>query len=88
MSTEAFTVRTDSMTAQRLDTLAARLDRSRNYLVNQAIKDYLAVHAWQVEKTLEGIQAADRGEVIDHDAVMDEMDALIQGLIEAHGQSR
>ena len=46
------------------------------------------MHAWQVEKTLEGIQAADRGEVIDHDAVMDEMDTLIQGLIEAHGQSR
>jgi len=86
MSTEVFTVHTDIVTAQQLDSLAARLDRSRNFLVNQAIKDYLAVHAWQIEKTLEGIQAADRGEVIDHDAVMDEMDTLIQGLIEADGK--
>jgi predicted transcriptional regulator len=86
MSTEAFTVRTDPATAQRLDTLASRLDRSRNYLVNQAIKDYLAMHAWQIEKTLEGMQAADRGEVMDHATVMAEMDTLIQGLIDAHGQ--
>jgi predicted transcriptional regulator len=51
IATEAFTVRTDGETAHRLDALASRLDRSRNYLLNQAIKDHIAVHAWQIKKT-------------------------------------
>jgi len=84
MTTEAFTVRTDSETAHRLEKLASRLDRSRNYLVNQAIKEYLELHTWQIEKIQEGIEAADRGEVIAHEAVMVEMDAMIEESIKAH----
>ena len=59
MGTEAFTVRADSKKVQMLDKLAKQQDRSRNYLVNQAIDQFLAVQAWQVERTKEGIQAAD-----------------------------
>ena len=61
MSTEAFTVRTDSKKVKQLDKLADRMDRSRNYVVNQAIDQLLEVHAWQVERTKEGIKAADEG---------------------------
>lgn len=32
---------------------------------------------WQLEKIIQGIAAADRGELIPHDDVMQEMDALI-----------
>jgi predicted transcriptional regulator len=84
MTTEAFTVRTESEIVNRLDKLASRLDRSRNYLVNQAIKEYLDFHAWQIEKIQEGIKAADRGELIPHEDVMAEMDALIEEKIKAH----
>jgi predicted transcriptional regulator len=77
MATEAFTIRTDSGIVQQLDYLAGSLDRSRNYLVNQALKEYLDAHAWQLEKIIQGIAAADRGELIDHDDVMQEMDDLI-----------
>jgi predicted transcriptional regulator len=84
MTTEAFTVRTEADIVQRLDNLATRLDRSRNYLVNQAIKEYLDLHAWQIEKIQEGIEAADRGQTIPHEEVMAEMDALIQEQIKRH----
>jgi predicted transcriptional regulator len=84
MTTEAFTVRADSDVVHRLDHLATRLDRSRNYLVNQAIKEYLELHAWQIEKIQEGIEAADRGQTIPHEEVMAEMDALIQEQIDRH----
>ena len=50
MATEAFTIRAESEIVHKLDDLAGSLDRSRNYLVNQAIKEYLETHAWQVEK--------------------------------------
>ncbi len=61
MSKEAFTVRSDSKKVKQLDKLASKMDRSRNYLVNQAIDQLLEVHAWQVERTRKGIKAADEG---------------------------
>lgn len=78
MTTEAFTVRADGETVRQLDQLATQLDRSRNYLVNQAIQEYLDLHAWQIQKIEEGIAAADRGDLIPHEDVMAEMDALIE----------
>lgn len=77
MATEAFTVRSESELVAKLDHLAGSLDRSRNYLVNQALKEYLEHHAWQIEKISQGIAAADRGELIAHDDVMREMEELI-----------
>lgn len=61
MGTEAFTVRSDSKKVKQLDKLASEMDRSRNYLVNQAIDQLLEIHAWQIERTKEGIKAADEG---------------------------
>jgi len=78
MATEAFTVRAESDLVHQLDHLADSLDRSRNYLVNQALKEYLKHHAWQIEKITQGIAAADRGELVDHDEVMREMENLIE----------
>jgi predicted transcriptional regulator len=78
MATEAFTVRAESNLVNQLDHLADTLDRSRNYLVNQALKEYLEQHAWQIEKISQGIAAADRNELINHDIVMKEMEDLIE----------
>ena len=61
MDTEAFTIRSDSNKVKQLDKLASQMDRSRNYLVNQAIDQFLEIHAWQIERTKEGIKAADEG---------------------------
>jgi len=61
MGTEAFTVRSDSKKVKQLDKLASEMDRSRNYLVNQAIDQLLEIHAWQIERTKQGIKAADEG---------------------------
>ena len=59
MGTEAFSVRTDSKKVRQLDKLAKQQDRSRNYLVNQAIDQLLELHAWQMARVKEGIKAAD-----------------------------
>ena len=61
MGTEAFTVRSDSKKVKQLDKLASQMDRSRNYLVNQAIDQLLEIHSWQIDRTKEGIKAADEG---------------------------
>ncbi len=64
MGTEAFSVRTDSKKVKQLDKLAEFQERSRNYLVNQAIDQFLEQHAWQGERTKEGIKAADEGRFV------------------------
>ncbi len=61
MGTEAFSVRTDSKKVKQLDRIAKQKDRSRNYLVNQAIDQLLELHTWQSERIKEGIKAADKG---------------------------
>lgn len=61
MATEAFSVRTDTEKVKKLDELAKQLDRSRNYIVNQAIDQLLELHAWQDERVKEGIRAAEEG---------------------------
>ena len=70
MATEAFSVRTDPKKIRKLDKLAEQQDRSRNYLVNQAIDQYLELLAWQDERIKEGIKAADDGRFAS-DAEMD-----------------
>ncbi|MCC8985822.1 MAG: CopG family ribbon-helix-helix protein [Nitrospira sp.] len=62
MTEGVFTVRIDPEKQQRIDQLARQLDRSRNYIVGQAIEEFLDAHAWQVEKIKTGLAAADRGE--------------------------
>jgi predicted transcriptional regulator len=84
MATEAFTIRAETEIVHKLDDLAGSLDRSRNYLVNQAIKEYLETHAWQVDKITQGIAAADRGELVAHDDVMREMEDLIERNAQGH----
>ncbi len=61
MGTEAFSVRTDRKKVEQLDKIAKQMDRSRNYLVNQAIDQLLELHAWQIERVKEGMKAADEG---------------------------
>ncbi|RLQ23284.1 CopG family transcriptional regulator [Seongchinamella sediminis] len=72
MGTEAFTIRSETKKVRQLDRLASQLDRSRNYLVNQAIDQLLELHAWQIERTKEGIKAADE----DHFASDTEMERI------------
>lgn len=61
MGTEAFSVRADSKKVKQLDRLAKLQDRSRNYLVNQAIDQLLELYSWQTAQIREGIQAAEEG---------------------------
>jgi predicted transcriptional regulator len=45
-----------------LDRLAEKTDRSRNWLVTQAVQEYVSVNAWQLARIEEGIAAANRGD--------------------------
>lgn len=58
----AFTVRVPDETADKLDRLAQKLDRSRSYVAAQAIEDYVAREAWQLAEIEAGLLEAERGD--------------------------
>jgi len=58
----AFTVRIPDAIAEKLDQLAAKLDRSRTYVAAQAIEDFVDREAWQLAEIEAGLAEANRGE--------------------------
>lgn len=77
-ATENVTVRMRPEVSQKLEKIAAHLDRSRNWLINQAIEHYLDLHDWQTARIRERLKEAERGgEFIPHDEVMARIAATI-----------
>ena len=57
----AVTIQLDDKVLGELDALA-KIERSREDLLGEAIADYLACQQWQVEEIEAGLAEADRGE--------------------------
>ena len=73
VASESITIRTAKVS--EIDALASAMDRSRNYIVNQAIEQYLEANAWQMERITAGIEAAREGKVMPADDVFDRIAA-------------
>ena len=78
MAEGVFTVRIPPEKQRQLDALAQVLDRSRNWVVCDAIDQYLDIQAWQIEQIRHGVEEADRGELVSHDEVSTEARAKIR----------
>ncbi len=57
----------------RLDSLAAAQERSRSYLINQAINNYIELHAYQDALVRKGLEEMRRGRVVSHQDVVKRM---------------
>jgi len=53
------TVRMPVKTQKKLDQIAAEVDRSRNWLINEAIEQYLEVYDWQEKRIRERLKKAE-----------------------------
>lgn len=78
MTGHTITIRTDPEIAKQITALAEAMERSRNWVIEDALKQYLEAQAWQIEGIRDAMTALDKGEGIAHDEVMAEMDALIE----------
>ena len=58
----AFTVRVKDETANKLDQLAEKLDRSRSYMAAEAIEAFVEQQEWQLAEIEAGLAEAERGE--------------------------
>jgi predicted transcriptional regulator len=50
--------------------IAAALDRPKSWVIEQAVKDYVAIEEWRLAAIDEGIRAADEGRVARHEDVL------------------
>lgn len=53
-----------------LDSLAAAQDRSRSYLINEAITNYIELHAYQDALVRRGLEEMRKGRVVSHAEVV------------------
>ena len=61
MRTSTVSAKLDPEVAKKLEMLVKATDRSKSYLVVEAIESYLEDQAWQIEAIKEGIKEADKG---------------------------
>ncbi|WP_288727893.1 ribbon-helix-helix domain-containing protein [uncultured Psychrobacter sp.] len=62
--------------ADKIDLLAAQLERSRNWIIKQALSAWIAQEEERDRLTLEALADVDSGQLIDHQAVLAWADSL------------
>jgi predicted transcriptional regulator len=53
-----------------LDSLAAAQNRPRSYLINEAITNYIELHAYQDTLVRKGLEEMQKGHVITHEEIV------------------
>jgi predicted transcriptional regulator len=71
MSTTTFSIRLDEETKERIENLAKSTARSRAFLINEALKEYLDINEWQIAEIKQAIEDADKpgAKFIDHEKI-------------------
>jgi len=62
--------RADAEKIDTLDSLAAAQDRPRSYLINEAITNYIEMHAYQDALVRKGLEEMRKGRVVSHEEVV------------------
>lgn len=67
--TASVSIRLDTALDERVTRIAASLDRSRSWVIGQAVQDYLAIQDWHLQAIEEGLREADAGLLVPHEEV-------------------
>ena len=79
MATKVLTAHVPVDLARKVDKLAERLERSRGWIVKQALSAWVDQEEERHRLTLEGLADVDGGRVIDHQAVQAWAESLETG---------
>lgn len=77
MANGTITIRTHPALAKKINALAKATDRSRNWLVEEALKQYIATHAWQIEGIKQAQRSLAKGKGHSFESVMVDLQAKI-----------
>jgi predicted transcriptional regulator len=74
------TIRTNPELAEKIAAIASAMERSRNWVIEEALKQYVEAQVWQIEGIKAAIASLDKGDGIPHEQVMAEAEALLDAL--------
>lgn len=77
-SPRTISFRIDADKVAELDQIAKNLDRDRSYLLNEAVEGYLEKQRRYRAMVEEGIRAADAGDLIDDEALGEQIDRWVE----------
>jgi predicted transcriptional regulator len=69
----AITVRVSEEIAKQIDEVAGAMDRTRTWVVSDALKRYLETESQWIERVKAGMASIERGEGAPHEQVMEEL---------------
>jgi predicted transcriptional regulator len=67
--TAPVSVQLDAALNEQVTVIAEALDRPKSWVIEQAVREFVAVQEWQLAAVDEGIKAADAGRVAAHEDV-------------------
>jgi len=70
MNTKVLTAHVPIPLAEKIDQIAARMERSRGWIVKQALSAWVDQEEERRRMTLEGMADVDSGQVIEHSSVL------------------
>ena len=76
IQTKALTAQVPLSLAEKVDQMAARLERSRGWIIKQALSAWIDQEEERSRLTHEALSDVDAGRVIDHQAVQSWADSL------------
>ncbi len=84
MTNQSITIRTKSNTVDKISAIAQAMDRSRNWVIEDALKQYIDQQAWYIEGIQQAQASLAAGKGIPHEEVMAEISELINERITTH----
>ncbi len=70
--------RVDQAKSRRLERLAAATQRSKSWLLEQALDAYLTDQLWQVERIKKGLADLEAGRTASHEEAMATLDRIVR----------
>ncbi len=70
---KATTIRMDDETIHRVDSLAKSVNRSRTWVINQAVKRFLSYEEWFIQEVQEGMKEVADGKTASPEMVQKRM---------------
>lgn len=76
MDTKVLTAHVPLELAEKVDQMAARQERSRGWIIKQALQAWVAREEERHRLTLEALEDVEAGRAVDHSAVQDWVESL------------
>lgn len=77
-------IRMDDEKLARIDSLAKAMNRSRAWVINEAVERYLDYEEWFIQQVQEGLKEAQAGNLFDHEEMVKKWEARLEAQMDAN----